>query len=97
MNCSGCGAKLMEGALFCIECGKRVEKTDFCPFCNAKLMEGAWFCINCGKKIDGGGDEKDNISTVSLDDTSSNAIETDETKHLSPYEIFKMRQTARGK
>lgn len=52
MICSNCHAVLEEGALFCANCGKRVEMPQpgsvFCMNCGERLAAGAHFCPNCG-------------------------------------------------
>lgn len=49
MNCTKCGIKLAEGALFCHKCGTKAD--NMCPSCGKKLMEGALFCAFCGTKV----------------------------------------------
>ena len=54
MKCSKCGADLQEGALFCRECGTKVEKQmskNFCRECGSELTEGVKFCPNCGANV----------------------------------------------
>lgn len=53
-NCSYCGAELVDGALFCSQCGKKVtqERAKRCPLCGGKIEEGDMFCAGCGKKIE---------------------------------------------
>lgn len=55
MKCKKCGAELRDGALFCRECGAKVEpdkpKIRFCRECGSKLEDGAKFCTECGTKI----------------------------------------------
>ncbi|MBR5983657.1 MAG: zinc ribbon domain-containing protein [Bacteroidales bacterium] len=50
MNCSKCNAEIDDNAMFCPECGSKIEKQVFCANCGAKLEEGAAFCSNCGEK-----------------------------------------------
>ena len=51
MKCSKCNAEIDDSAIFCPECGSKIEKTAFCANCGAKLETGAVFCSNCGEKI----------------------------------------------
>ena len=53
MRCRNCGAELADGALFCSECGTKVElsKIRFCRECGAELSEGARFCGCCGTSV----------------------------------------------
>ena len=52
--CIDCGKKLVEGAPFCPNCGKRVlplSNKKFCPYCGKEAESDALFCINCGGKF----------------------------------------------
>lgn len=60
-KCSKCGATLIEGAKFCVECGSSVVETELkqvtvesknCSNCGAEIKEGAKFCIKCGTAIE---------------------------------------------
>lgn len=57
-NCPECGAKLLEGALFCSKCGYEIkedtqpqkhqtEMSGYCGKCGAQLIKGAKFCSKC--------------------------------------------------
>ena len=50
--CVNCGNALSQGAIFCSNCGYRVNNAPaaFCTGCGAKLPDGALFCTTCGKK-----------------------------------------------
>ena len=50
--CVNCGNALSQGAIFCSNCGYRVNNAPaaFCTGCGAKLSDGALFCTTCGKK-----------------------------------------------
>ena len=52
--CVNCGNALSQGAIFCSNCGYRVNNAPaaFCTGCGAKLPDGALFCTTCGKKRD---------------------------------------------
>ena len=53
MKCQKCGAELEEGALFCKDCGAKVEfqKIRFCRDCGAEIVEGSRFCSKCGADL----------------------------------------------
>ena len=51
MKCTKCNAEIDNNAMFCPECGSKVEKLAVCANCGANLEEGAIFCSNCGEKI----------------------------------------------
>lgn len=56
MNCKICNAELKEGALFCQECGAKVEddltETSLkCLKCGAELEPGIKFCSQCGTAV----------------------------------------------
>lgn len=48
MKCLNCGADLEQDALFCKDCGSKVETKIFCRDCGAKLSPGAKYCSSCG-------------------------------------------------
>ena len=57
MKCSKCSAWLPDDAVFCSECGQKVEPVQaktagsaFCAGCGMPLPEGAAFCGNCGTR-----------------------------------------------
>lgn len=60
--CAKCGNPIPAGALFCLNCGERVDTADenkidggnelvFCPSCGKAIQEGMEFCPNCGGKV----------------------------------------------
>ena len=51
-TCKNCGATLVEGAKFCLECGTKIELIPkiTCPHCGASVVEGK-FCIECGGSL----------------------------------------------
>ena len=53
MRCPKCGSMLPDGALFCSECGSKIqdERKNICPFCNSAINEGDTFCWNCGQPL----------------------------------------------
>lgn len=61
MKCKQCGKELIEGAVFCDNCGRRVEAEEFgnmgngekrfCVYCGRILLPDAEFCPNCGNPV----------------------------------------------
>lgn len=51
MLCSKCGKTILDGAMFCPYCGKKVEKERICAQCGTKLLPNAAFCHMCGTGI----------------------------------------------
>ena len=49
MKCPTCHKNNPPDALFCMNCGKKLEKK--CTYCGAGLPDNALFCIKCGKKL----------------------------------------------
>lgn len=49
MNCSSCGAAVLDSAKFCTHCGApAIISPQFCPECGKPVAQGANFCTNCG-------------------------------------------------
>ncbi len=53
MICKHCSTKNAETAVFCKNCGKRLDGKKNCPKCSAQIDEDATFCSVCGARIDG--------------------------------------------
>ena len=54
MNCPKCNNEIIKGALFCTECGTKIEKKEefvFCEECGNKLSKDNSFCPQCGIKV----------------------------------------------
>ena len=52
-TCSNCGAQLDNDALFCTECGTKVDmQGNICPSCGAIIDEDSLFCSECGTKLE---------------------------------------------
>ena len=49
MKCPACHHSNPNEAVFCMKCGKKLQKE--CIHCGAELPEDAQFCIKCGKKL----------------------------------------------
>ncbi len=50
-TCPSCSAPVMEGAKFCVSCGKAVSGPSQCQKCHADLPPGAKFCVSCGTRV----------------------------------------------
>ena len=53
MKCPYCGAENNDGAKFCKECGKSIQKSFnyVCPKCGSPVEEKSKFCDNCGLEL----------------------------------------------
>ena len=50
-TCKKCGAVLVNGAKFCLECGEKVEAAKvICPHCGSAVAPGK-FCLECGGSL----------------------------------------------
>lgn len=51
--CPHCKTKNPEKALFCVNCGKKLEKNLMikCPSCNTENAKNAKFCVECGETL----------------------------------------------
>ena len=52
MKCKQCGAELVLGAKFCMECGAEVPLVHLCQNCGAEILPGAKFCMECGTPVE---------------------------------------------
>lgn len=51
--CNFCGAPLDDDALFCANCGKKLENLGKrCPKCGTVVMDDSVFCAKCGARLD---------------------------------------------
>lgn len=67
--CKVCGARIAEGAVFCMSCGAKIgaeevedaevddETIRKCPTCGAPVDEDSVFCMACGTKLEDNTDE----------------------------------------
>lgn len=53
MDCKKCGAQLVDDAIFCSQCGARVDGKIACKNCGREIAEDSVFCPYCGKRLDG--------------------------------------------
>ena len=52
-KCLFCGAPLDDDAIFCSNCGKKIEpQGKICPQCGAKVGTDSVFCAKCGTRLD---------------------------------------------
>ena len=78
-RCTQCGTDLPEGALFCPECGMKIDVPEepealepqtvplFCTNCGTQLKQGSRFCTACGFKVE------PNIEETFSEDSSGSA------------------------
>jgi len=58
--CTHCGAEINDDAVFCVNCGKAVErpanensrKIKYCTYCGAELKDEADVCLSCGRRVE---------------------------------------------
>lgn len=54
-TCPVCGATLSNTALFCVNCGSKIEaitsEEKLCPNCGVQIKETDKFCGSCGTKV----------------------------------------------
>lgn len=73
--CPTCGAKSVEGAVFCDECGAALQKpapipassqavVKNCPVCGAPNQHGGSFCENCGASLTAKGTQSPSVEAV---------------------------------
>ncbi len=53
MECKLCGSAAPDNAVFCPNCGGRVDGKKECPKCGHENDESYKFCVRCGTRIDG--------------------------------------------
>lgn len=54
MKCKTCGTENVEEAIFCQECGARIDGQLFCYRCGKLSPENSRFCIHCGSNLQAG-------------------------------------------
>lgn len=52
-NCKNCGYKLEDDAVFCSNCGVRVDGKITCKNCGKSVSQDAIYCTYCGARVDG--------------------------------------------
>ena len=53
MVCEHCGMVVDDSAVFCNQCGKRVDGKKACPICGKTNEKDFAYCQYCGARIDG--------------------------------------------
>ena len=53
MDCKKCGTPAVDGAVYCHNCGERVDGKKSCPICGDLNEQEYKYCIYCGARIDG--------------------------------------------
>ena len=53
MDCKNCGTPAVENAVYCHNCGGRVDGKKPCPSCGNLNEQGHKYCIYCGARVDG--------------------------------------------
>ncbi len=53
MYCKKCNAELVEDAIYCPQCGARVDGKKECFKCGKSVAENSVFCTYCGTRLDG--------------------------------------------
>ncbi len=53
MICKKCGSVLVEGGIFCANCGARADGKKECIKCKKLIDEKAVYCTFCGSRVDG--------------------------------------------
>ena len=53
MDCKKCGTPAADGAVYCHNCGERVDGKKVCPICGDLNEQEYKYCIYCGARIDG--------------------------------------------
>lgn len=53
-TCCYCGAVLVDGAMYCAQCGREVKRSVVvkCSICGSNIEKDDVYCSGCGKKIE---------------------------------------------
>jgi len=51
MICKNCNFQNVEDAIFCAQCGKRLDEKTYCRACNKEIPEDSTFCAYCGTPV----------------------------------------------
>ncbi len=79
--CPHCKTKNPEKAVFCVNCGKKLDKklNVTCPSCGTENQEDAKFCVGCGENL-----KKDNTEEVSDEDVETRKLESVRVEKTTP-------------
>lgn len=73
MECKKCGATIDDNAIYCGNCGTRVDGKKVCKRCGKENEEYSKYCVYCGKALDETLEKKDKkIKTLNIFRTLSN-------------------------
>ena len=77
--CPHCKTKNPEKALFCVHCGKKLEKNLMvkCPSCDTDNLEDAKFCVGCGETLNKVTPKKAPEKTINTTEPSDNTLKND--------------------
>jgi class 3 adenylate cyclase len=78
MNCSNCGAGIVEGAKFCSQCGFALTKR--CPSCGAAYTSGSKFCAECGTRL---GETSSPVAATTPRPVAASPVSAAERRHLT--------------
>ena len=72
--CPHCKTKNPGKALFCLNCGKKLEKNLMikCPSCNTENIEKAKFCVKCGEPLNQANSKNLPEKTIDIPESSGN-------------------------
>ncbi|MFY9639141.1 MAG: zinc-ribbon domain-containing protein [Methanobacterium sp.] len=78
-ECPHCKTKNPEKALFCVHCGKKLEKNlkVKCPSCDTENLEDAKFCVSCGETLNKITSKKEPEKPINIPESSDNTIKND--------------------
>ena len=77
--CPNCKSKNPEKALFCVNCGKKLEKDLMikCPSCNTENAENAKFCVKCGEPLNQTSSKNLPEKTIDIQESTGNDTKND--------------------
>ena len=77
--CPNCKSKNPEKALFCVNCGNKLEKDLMikCPSCNTENAENAKFCVKCGKPLNQTNSKNLPEKTIDIPESPGNDTKND--------------------
>lgn len=53
MICQNCNTDNQDGAVYCKNCGSRIDGNTQCPHCGSAIAADSVYCNFCGKRVDG--------------------------------------------
>jgi len=81
--CPHCKTKNPEKAVFCVNCGKKLDKKlkVTCPSCGTENQEDAKFCVGCGENL------KKDVKEVSDVDVETKKLESEQVEKTTPKSV----------